>query len=152
MCLVPQISCFVSQESNSFFSPPFLANTPVEPLIIFHIPCQIQLQFCLSFSDYIPTYLASIPKIFPGYTALVPLPVEPSHPQVKEPSPSCLCISKEKCGFSSNLSNASINTGPENRCEEKVKKRGCCNVVPGSGRACQASWALQYNTLTFLLI
>lgn len=116
MCLVPQISCFVSQESNSFFLLLFWPTLLWKPLLFFHIPCQIQLQFCLSFSDYIPTYLASIPKIFPGYTALVPLPVESSHPQVKESSPSCLCISKGKCGFSSNLSNASINTGPENRC------------------------------------
>jgi len=51
------------------FSPTYL-----KALIILRIPCQIQLQLCLSFLDRIPTHVVSIPILSPGYTSLVLLP------------------------------------------------------------------------------
>ena len=45
---------------NNFFCLPFLTKVPVEALTILHIPCQIQLQLCLSFPDSTPT-LPAVP-------------------------------------------------------------------------------------------
>lgn len=53
---------------------PFLSNTSVKALLVsLHIPCQIQLQLCLSFSDPIPTHLGSIFVFFLGHMSLVAL-------------------------------------------------------------------------------
>lgn len=43
--------------------------------MILYIPCQIQLQLCLSFSDPIPTDLGGIFSFFPEYVSLLPLPM-----------------------------------------------------------------------------
>lgn len=53
---------------------PFLSKVTVEAPIILHVPCQIQLQLCLSFSDDpISTHPGSILMLFPGCMSLVPL-------------------------------------------------------------------------------
>jgi len=54
-------------------SPP--AYVPLEPLlVIFHIPCQVQLHLCLGFPDAISAHVDHVPIFFTGYTTLLPLP------------------------------------------------------------------------------
>ena len=64
-------------------SPPVCV--PVEPLVlIFHIPCQVQLYLCLDFLNPISTHVNNVPVFFPGYTIRLPLPVHfPLFPQFK---------------------------------------------------------------------
>ncbi|KAK4832075.1 hypothetical protein QYF61_020631, partial [Mycteria americana] len=60
----------------AFFDLPFLADIPVEALLIIPcIPCQVQLQLRLGLPDPIPTQPGSIPVLFPGYLSLLPLPL-----------------------------------------------------------------------------
>jgi len=49
---------------------------PVEALLtILCIPCQVWLLPCLDLPDPISALLGSVPKLFPGYLSLLPLPV-----------------------------------------------------------------------------
>lgn len=58
---------------HTFFDLPFLADVPVEALIL-RIPCPVKLQQHLGPPDHIPTQTASIPRPFPRYLSLLPLP------------------------------------------------------------------------------
>lgn len=57
---------------HTFFDLPFLADVPVEALILC-IPCPVKLQQHLGPPDHIPTQTA-IPRPFPKYLSLLPLP------------------------------------------------------------------------------
>jgi len=57
----------------------FPADIPVEALlVIFRIPCEVQLQLCLGLPDAIPTQPGSFPILFPGSQSLLPLCAVPS--------------------------------------------------------------------------
>ena len=75
-CYELAIAAHRGRREYAFFNLPFLADMPVEALVILGIPCQVQLQLHFSPPDLIPTQLGSFPVLFPRYLSLLSLPVQ----------------------------------------------------------------------------
>ncbi|KAK4806893.1 hypothetical protein QYF61_012614 [Mycteria americana] len=76
LSVVTSLPVLLVRGGYAFFDLPFLADLPIEPLIIILcVPCQVQLQLRLGLPDPIPTQPGSVPILFPGYLSLLPLPV-----------------------------------------------------------------------------
>jgi len=69
-------SPFFFIRGNAFFNLSFLADVPLEALlVVLCIPCQVQLQPRLGPPDSLPTQLGSIPILMTEYLSLVPVSV-----------------------------------------------------------------------------